>query len=119
MYSSRPILLPIRKVFALQPDPHEMIYQKLAVFTDRVCLALKEADPDPDVLCLLSEEQDALIEDFQKAGIPSDGHLAEQLQALDRRISDVISEIQQFQQEISTRMKEVADGRKLARAYST
>jgi vacuolar-type H+-ATPase subunit I/STV1 len=96
-----------------------MIYQRLTDFTDRVCLALKEADPDPDVLCLLSEEQDALIEDFKKAGIPSDGHLTEQLQALNRRVSDVISEIQQFQQEISTRMKEVADGKKLARAYST
>ena len=103
----------------MQPDPHEMIYQRLAVFTDRVCLAVMDGDPDPDVLCLLSEEQDALIEDFQKAGIPSDGHLAEQLQALDRRVSDVISEVQHCQQEISVRMKEVVDGRKLARAYST
>ena len=101
----------------MQPDHHEMIYQKLAILTDRVCLALKEADPD--VLNLLAKEQDLLLEDIEKAGIPRDIRLLGQIQALDRQVSNVISEIKQCQQEISTRIKEIADGKKLARAYST
>ena len=101
----------------MQPDHHEMIYQRLVEFTERVCLALEEADPGE--LCLLSQEQDALIEDFQNADIPKDDQLIEQLHTLDRQISNVITKIQHCQQDISIRMKEVADGKKLARAYST
>ncbi len=39
------------------------------------------------------------------------------LQALGRQVSDVITEIQQRQHEISIRIKEVADGKKMVHAY--
>ncbi len=92
-----------------------MLYRKLAEITDRVSFALKETDPD--VLMLMAAEQDTLIKDLQQAGVSTDSHLLGRIQALSRQVSDVITEIQQCQQDISTRIKEVADGRKLVHAY--
>ncbi len=92
-----------------------MLYRKLAEFTDRVRFALKETDPD--VLMLLAAEQDTLVRDLQQAGVSADSRLLGQVQALSRQVSDVITEIQQRQHDISIRIKQVADGKKLVQAY--
>jgi hypothetical protein len=101
----------------LQPDHHEVIYQKLTDNADRVRLALKEADPD--VLTHFAEEHDGLVRDLQQAGICTESSLKGRIQALNRQISEVISEIQQSQHEISSRIKQVSDGKKLFHAYVT
>ncbi len=93
------------------------LYRKLAEITDRVSLALKEADPDE--LMLLAEEQDTVVKDLQQAGICTDSRLLGRIQALSRQVSDVITEIQQWQHEVSTRIKQISDGRKLIHAYVT
>jgi hypothetical protein len=99
----------------LLPDPHEMLYRKLAEITDRVSLALKETDLD--VLMLLAVEQDTVVRDLQQAGVSADSRLLGRIQALSRQVSDVMTEIQQCQQDISIRIKQVADGKKLVHAY--
>jgi hypothetical protein len=101
----------------LQPDHHEMLYLKLADNADNVLLALKEADPD--VLARLAEEHEVLVQDLHKTGILTDSHFLGRIQALNRQISEVISEIRQSQHEISSQIKQVADGKKLFHAYVT
>jgi len=98
-------------------DPHESLYRKLAEITDRVSLALKEADPDE--LMLLAEKQDTVVRELRQAGISADIRLLGRVQALSRQISDVIMEIQQCRHEVSTRIKQISDGRKLIHAYVT
>jgi ABC-type Fe3+-hydroxamate transport system substrate-binding protein len=99
----------------LKPDPHETLYMKLAELTDRVSGALKETDPD--VLMLLAAEQDTVVKDLQQAGISADSRFLGQVQALSCKVSEVITEIQQRQHDISIRIKQVADGKKLVQAY--
>jgi hypothetical protein len=101
----------------LLPDPHEVFYQKLAALTGRVSIALKEMDPD--VLMFLADEQDMVVQEIQNAGAVADDRLLERVQALSGQVSDVITEIQQRQQDISIRIKRFADGRKLVHAYVT
>ena len=96
-------------------DSHEMLYRKLADIADRVRFALKETDPDE--LALLAEEHETIVKELQQAGISPDERLLGMLQALGRQVSEVITEIQQCQHEISIRIKEVADGRKMIHAY--
>jgi hypothetical protein len=92
-----------------------MLYRKLAEITDRVSLALKETDLD--VLMLLAAEQDTVVRDLQQAGVSADSRLLDRIQALSRQVSDVMTEIQKCQQDISIRIKQVADGKKLVHAY--
>ena len=92
-----------------------MLYQRLAEITDRVRFALKETDPD--ALALLAEEHETIFKELQQAGSSPDERLLGMLQALGRQVSDVIMEIQQRQHEISVRIKEVADGKKMVHAY--
>jgi hypothetical protein len=96
-------------------DPHEMLYRKLAEIADRVSFALKEADPD--VLMLLAEAQDTVEKDLQQAGISTDSLLLGRVQALNRQVLDVISEIRQRQLGVSTQIRQLADGKKLVHAY--
>jgi len=98
-------------------DPHELLYRKLAEITDRVSLALKEADPDE--LMLLAEKQDTVVRELRQAGFCTDSSLLVRVLALSRQISDVIMEIQQCRHEVSTRIKQISDGRKLIHAYVT
>ena len=92
-----------------------MLYRKLAEITDRVSLALKETDLD--VLMILAAEQDTVVRDLQQVGVRADSRLLGRIQALSRQVSDVMTEIQQCQQDISIRIKQVADGKKLIHAY--
>lgn len=96
-------------------DPQETLYRKLAEITDRVSFALKETDPD--ILMLLTAEQDTVVKELQQAGVSTDSCFQIRIQALNRQVSDVITEIQHRQQDISTRIKQVADGKKLVHAY--
>jgi hypothetical protein len=98
-------------------DPHEILYRKLAEITDRISFALKETDPE--VLMLLAAEQDTVVKDLQQAGIVTDSRLLGQVQEVSRQVSDVIKEIKQCQHDISIRIKQVSDGKKLVHAYVT
>jgi hypothetical protein len=101
----------------LPPDHHEVLYQKLSEITDQVRFALKEADPDE--LMLLVEKQDTVARDLSQAGICTDSRLLDRILALNLQVSDVIKEIQKCQHDLSTRIKQVSDGRKLIHAYVT
>lgn len=96
-------------------DRHEILCQKLAELADRAILALKEADPD--VLMLLADEQGAVLRDLRQAGISTESCVSERLQALSRRVSDVITEIQQRRHEVFAQIKQVSDGKKMVHAY--
>jgi hypothetical protein len=100
---------------ALPLNHQEMLYRELAEIMDRTRLALQETDPD--VLMLLAEDQTTVVKELQNAGISADSRLLVQVQALSRQVSDVIEEIQQCQHEVSTRIKQASDGRKLVHAY--
>ncbi len=99
----------------MQHNCHEMLFQRLAAVTDRVKLALKEADPD--VLRPLAEENENIMKELQEAGPCGDRNLLDRVQALCRQVLDVIMEIQHCQHEVSTQIKQVADGKKMIHAY--
>ena len=99
----------------MQHNPHEMLYLKLAAVTDQVRLALKEADPD--MLTSLAEDHQTVMKELQEAGISRDGQLLEQVQVLSRQVCDVISEIRQRQLGVSTRIRQLSDGKKMIHAY--
>jgi len=99
----------------LPPDPHETLYRKLAEITDRVSFALTEADPDE--LMLLAEKQDIILRELRQAGICKDSRLLVRVLALSRQVSDVMTEIQLCRHEVSTRIRQISDGKKLIHAY--
>jgi hypothetical protein len=99
----------------LLPDHQEMLYLKLAEIMDRTRVALKETDPG--LLMLLAGEQNEVVMDLQKAGIKADRRHLSRVKALCRQVSDAATEMQQCRHEVSTRIKEVSDGKKLVHAY--
>lgn len=99
----------------MQHDRYEMICVKLAAITDQVRLALKEADPDE--LTSLAEDHKTVMKELQEAGISKDKQPLELVQALSRQVNDVISEIRQRQMDVSTQIRQLAEGKKMVHAY--
>ena len=99
----------------MQHNIHEMLYLKLAAVTDQVRMALKEADPD--VLASLAEDHQNVMKELQEAGVSSDTQLVKQIQMLGSQVFDVLSEIRQRQLDVSTQIRQLADGKKMVHAY--
>lgn len=99
----------------MQHNRHEMLYLKLAAITDQVRMALKEADPD--VLTSLAEDHQNVMKELQEAGASSDTQIVKQIQMLSRQVFDVLSEIRQRQLDVSTQIRQLADGKKMVHAY--
>ena len=99
----------------MQHNIHEMLYLKLAAVTDQVRMALKEADPD--VLVSLAEDHRNVMKELQEAGVSSDTQLVKQIQMLGSQVFDVLSEIRQRQLDVSTQIRQLADGKKMVHAY--
>jgi len=85
------------------------------VVTDQVRLALEASDPD--VLMSLAEDHHAIMKELQDAGITCDRQLLKQIQVLSRQVLDLMSEIRQRQIGVSTQIRQLADGKKMVRAY--
>lgn len=99
----------------MQHNQHEILYLRLAAVTHQVRLALKEADPD--VLMSLAVDHQAVMKELQDAGVGRDEQLLEQVQALSRQVCDTISELRQRRQNVSTQIRQLADGKKMIHAY--
>jgi hypothetical protein len=101
----------------LQHNQHELLFLKLSALTDRVSLALNDADPD--TLTSLAEDHQNLMKELQNAGTCMDMRLLEQVQALSRQVSEVIPEIRRRQLDVSARIRQLADGKKMIHAYGS
>lgn len=94
---------------------HEAILQRLSLTADRVMDALRQMDMT--ALDRLSQEQAALLNELSTSGQISDRVLEDRLQALLVRIQEVEAAIETRRHEISVALKQIADGRKMIRAY--
>lgn len=101
----------------MQPDFHEILYQKLADVTDRVKLSLKDADPD--ILMLLAAEHSEIMENIHKAGLSKDSQIIDMVMCLRDQVADVITEIRLCKLEVSGEIKKISDGKKLVHAYGS
>ncbi len=72
---------------------------------------------DMTALNRLSQEQAALLNELSTSGQISDRVLEDRLQALLVRIQEVEAAIETRRHEISVVLKQIADGRKMIRAY--
>ncbi|GEM_PF-3180157 len=100
----------------MPPENHEIIYGQLASVTERIALALKNVEPDE--LMALAEEHLQIMNALHEAGVCPDIRQLDQIQMLNSRISRLMADIRRCQHDISTRMKEIADGKKIMHAYA-
>ena len=94
---------------------HEAILQRLSLTADRVMDALRQMDMT--ALNRLSQEQAALLNELNTSGQISDRVLEDRLQTLLVRVQEVEAAIETRRHEISVALKQIADGRKMIRAY--
>ncbi|MGD9976034.1 MAG: hypothetical protein AB7S77_23490 [Desulfatirhabdiaceae bacterium] len=100
----------------MPPENHEIIYGQLASVTERIALALQNMEPDE--LMALAEDHQHIMNALHEAGTCTDVRLLDQIQMLNSRISQLMADIRHCQHDISTRMKEIADGKKIMHAYA-
>lgn len=98
-------------------DKSEDLYCNLEKLMDRIRLSMHE-DADPEILLFLAEEQKEILSELQQK-VDNKNFVMERGDSVNRQVSRIIGEIQHFQQEISTRIKQASDGKKMVKAYVT
>lgn len=98
-------------------NPHEALYLRLAEITDRVRMALKDADPDE--LIFLAEEHRAAMKELLDIGTCNDMKLMEQIRLLHHQVQEVITEMRQRQMDVLAQIRQVSNSKKMVHAYTS
>ncbi len=103
------------KGFELQPETHEMVYDRLEEIDNRIRrLLLKD---DPGELTEIIRIHAALAKRLKNIGPCLDIGLQSRLHEIHEQVLSTISEIQLKKLETIKRLRHVSDGKRLARAY--
>lgn len=99
-------------------EEFEHLFRKLEKMMDRVRLALQE-DTDPETFKILAEEHEEILRELQLSGTGNNYGLLKRFEMLKSQIAEMMIEIQGYQKELSTRIRKMANGKKMVRAYKT